>query len=430
MPEGGCVLAIKSKFYLLPMPDNYIFPPEGAIETFYGFIVHSYTDLKRNRLYMLGRLEDGRSFAAIEETWRPYFHISENDRSRAMPLLRAFKIEEINALDSFSGGNKLLCLKFFNYSDRTRAASILEEAHIQSPDADIKPADLFLIEKQIRGSVQIKGCAQKGKRVDIVIRNPDICEPRQPVTSPLRIASIDIETDVETSVIRAISIAWTDTLSNIIIDNKINGKVRVVVREYCEGNDGWRMEDEKSLLRSFIEDIRAIDPDVLTGWSFIDFDFPRLADRFQKLNLPFTLGRSADSAKFFPGDDDGSWRRRSASAVVPGRQVIDALRVMRAGMKDRAVGQGFSLEEIAQQVLGEGKIINETGDEKIAVLDRLYSEDPKQFGEYCLRDAQLVLKILAKTGLFRLTMERAQLTGVTLDKAWTSVVSFERVYGM
>ena len=29
-----------------------------------------------------------------------------------------------------------------------------------------------------------------------------------------------------------------------------------------------------------------------------------------------------------------------------------------------------------------------------------------------------------------MTVERASLTGVSLDKAWTSVVSFERIYGM
>jgi DNA polymerase-2 len=81
-------------------------------------------------------------------------------------------------------------------------------------------------------------------------------------------------------------------------------------------------------------------------------------------------------------------------------------------------------------VLGEGKIVHSSGEEKIAELDRLYREDPRLFGEYCYRDAELVLRILAKTGFFRLTRERAALTGVSLDKAWTSVVSFERVYGM
>ena len=197
------------------------------------------------------------------------------------------------------------------------------------------------------------------------------------------------------------------------------------------------------MLLAFINDIHRIDPDVLTGWNFLDFDFPRLADRCAFYNIDFTLGRSSDPAKFFPGDPPGretrQWRRRSASAIVPGRQVLDALRIVRAGtwgsagvLRDTGgdeAASGFTLEAISQTVLGEGKTVSVSGEEKIAELDRLYAADPRRFGEYCLRDSELVLRILAKTGLFRLTLERASLTGVSLDKAWTSVVSFERVYG-
>jgi DNA polymerase-2 len=107
--------------------------------------------------------------------------------------------------------------------------------------------------------------------------------------------------------------------------------------------------------------------------------------------------------------------------------VVDALRVVRSGPKRFS---DYTLETVSRAVLGEGKSVAAAGKDKIAELDRLYREDPAAFGSYCYKDADLVLKILAKTGLFRLTMERAALTGVFLDKAWTSVVSFERIYGM
>jgi len=412
---------------------------EGRKEVFYGFIVHSYADLRRNRLYLLGRLADGRSFAAVEENWRPYIHISGSDRSRAMNILSVFKFEETAALESFSGIEKLTSLGFFSYQERSRAVAALEEAGIPSPDASIKPADLYLIEKQIRGPVCLDGCVQPGKRVDIVIRAPVISAPEKTPAIPIRIASVDIETDVSSGVIRAVSVTWVDAVNNEIADNDnaVNGSARVLLNansSFPTSNSSLITfhTDEKSMLSAFAEDIRAIDPDVLTGWNFLDFDFPHLSERFGKLGLPFTLGRSADSAKFFPGEEEkGSyWRRRSSAAVVPGRQVLDALRVMRAGIQSRSAGQSFSLDDIAWQVLGEGKTVHETGEEKIAALDRLYVQDPVCFGEYCRRDAQLVLRILGKTGLFRLTLERASLTGVSLDKAWTSVVSFERIYGM
>ena len=51
----------------------------GYMET-RGFVVHCYADFRpgaeaRDRLYLIGRLEDGRSFAAVEENWRPSLHI-------------------------------------------------------------------------------------------------------------------------------------------------------------------------------------------------------------------------------------------------------------------------------------------------------------------------------------------------------------------
>jgi DNA polymerase-2 len=147
------------------------------------------------------------------------------------------------------------------------------------------------------------------------------------------------------------------------------------------------------------------------------------------------LGRSQEEAKYFPGAGGGAeevsandlGRRYSAAALVPGRQVVDALRIMRSGPQKLP---GYTLEAAAQAVLGVSKTVSSSGEQKIRDLENLYRDDPVQFGEYCKTDAELVLQILDKTGLFRLTLERACLTGVSLDKAWTSVVSFERVYGL
>ncbi|MDR3192640.1 MAG: DNA polymerase II, partial [Treponema sp.] len=120
----------------------------------------------------------------------------------------------------------------------------------------------------------------------------------------------------------------------------------------------------------------------------------------------------------------------------PGRQVLDALRVVRAGGQGILTGieeegyRSYSLESVSRRILGEGKLVASSGEDKIAELEALYARSPGEFGAYCYRDAELVLRILAATGLFRLTVERACLTGVSLDKAWTSVASFERIYGM
>jgi DNA polymerase-2 len=98
----------------------------------------------------------------------------------------------------------------------------------------------------------------------------------------------------------------------------------------------------------------------------------------------------------------------------------------------RASGQrldDLSLEAVARAVLGEGKSVSARGLSKLDELDRLHRDEPVAFCAYCLRDSELVLRILATTGLDVLTAKRAALTGVSLELAWTSIPAFERIYG-
>ncbi|MDR2742110.1 MAG: DNA polymerase II [Treponema sp.] len=451
----------------------------GGLPFLSGFLVHAYADLRRDRLYLTGRLADGRSFAAMESRWRPSFHIPREalPRCAVLPAGLPYRVEP-PCLEPFSGTGALALLRFSRYRDRSAALEALEAAGVSSPDGDLKPPGAFLTEREIRGPLEIRGPSRPGRYVDLVFSDPEIQPPDpagpEPRTGPvpLRVASIDIETDTRSGVIRAIGVVYTDAV--ILAGNESSpgdggsagdglagtytppgggpkvslSCVRVVLPEkqalLPEGRVVFH-PDERSMLAAFFEDLRAADPDVLTGWNFLDFDFPILAKRCENLGMPFTLSRSSDEAKFFPGsggpavvsgEDAGAFYRggfrQSAAALVPGRQVIDALRIVRSGPRrgDGGWSSDFSLEAVSQRVLGEGKLVSSAGTDKIAELDRLYAEDPVVFGNYCYRDAELVLRILQRTGLFRLTMERAALTGVFLDKAWTSVVSFERIYGM
>jgi DNA polymerase-2 len=290
----------------------------------------------------------------------------------------------------------------------------------------MKIPDAFLSEKYIKGPVEIRGAFRSGQLVDVVFPDPFLVPPDTPVQVRLSIASVDIETDTTDGSILAIGFALTDSHfkeSEGLVRVRSPGQTKMTS---ATGRVLFH-PDEESMLRAFMEDIRRGDPDVLTGWNFLDFDFKCLWERCARHGLPFRLGRSIElEAVYFSGEG-----RRSATALVPGRQVIDALRIVRSGPKVSAGHfADYTLETVSQVVLGEGKLVSTGGADKIAALAHLYTQDPVSFGEYCYQDAVLVLRILAQTGLFRLTMERACLTGVSLDKAWTSVVSFERIYGM
>ncbi|MDR3148282.1 MAG: DNA polymerase II [Treponema sp.] len=438
-----------------------------------GFLVHAYTQAvgKRaspDRLYLLGRLDDGRSFAAAPRLSALGFHIDQADLSRAAPLLSSLPYRTLPPrLRPFSGSGELVFLDFDSPAARSLAFRILGDAGIFSPDGAEKPAETFLMEAQIHGWMEIRGPSRPGRHVDLVFPDPQISAPPEaedPEAAgaevnpavPLRVASIDIETDTTGSgAILAVGIVWAEAAR---LGDTGGGRVRVCARAAAGEPPAPAAQaagpaepqvlfhrDEASLLRSFIADIRAIDPDVLTGWNILDFDLARLSERCARLGIPFCLGRSDEPAKYFPagnrGDRDSWGRSASAAVLVPGRQVLDALRIFRAGgrgflateggsAEEAGSTGGFSLEAVSRRVLGEGKLVASAGEEKLAALQRLYADDPRQFALYCLRDAELVTRILDRTGLFRLTLARAGLTAVSLDKAWTSVVSFERIYGM
>ena len=98
---------------------------------------------------------------------------------------------------------------------------------------------------------------------------------------------------------------------------------------------------------------------------------------------------------------------------------------MRSGSWDH---ESYTLDAVARETLGRGKTVTETGGDKLAELRRLYRDNPEDFCRYCLTDARLVNEILERKGLIIHTVERSALTGAGLDKAWTSVASFERIY--
>ena len=408
-----------------------------------GFVVHCYADSRRDRLYLIGRLEDGRSFAAVDAKWRPSLHILESDMDKIHRFFSSLKYGVgPPALEAFDGREKLLLLKFPHYRDYNAAGRLLEQAGILSPDGDLKPPDAYFIQNRIKGPVELAGATRPGRLVDLVFPDAQI-RPSAESKVSLKVASIDIETDVHEGTILAagMSVGGLGLVRVCALAITLAETPEKALAEAGDLQEGiFFHSSEKSLLEAFLDDIRKADPDVLTGWNFLDFDFPRLAERCAFHRIPFAISRSDDPAKFFPalrdetpsGERGRGSRSRSAAALVPGRQVLDALRVFRAGPRGWSGGSldGFSLEAVARSVLGEGKLIASTGGNKIAELKELYQKDPARFGEYCLRDAELVLEILEKTGLFKLTVERANLTGVSLDKAWTSVVSFERIYAM
>lgn len=388
-----------------------------------GFIVDAFHQTVKDltRLNFAGRLSDGKTFAIVEAREHPGFYLRCSDRENAEKHIIAtsphFEQSEKKTID----GEPCVRVDLDTVRRLNQALETLTHHGIRTYEADIRFEDQFRISKQIHGSVTIKGSFQSGRYVDYVFVNPELTpsswEPQ------LSVLSFDIETSApledaesiyEGSII-AIGISYVNPIQDISIDEVF------FLGPELEDKSIRSFDDEATLLKAFTQRILDLDPDIITGWNVIDFDFRVLAARLQHCSLAFIHGRTGEPGAFLRGSGD-----RSDTVVLRGRQIIDGARLVRAAPQRY---EDYSLETVAQTVLGYGKLLEEGAEKnKLEFLYRLYREVPDRFCRYCQQDARLVLEILQTTGLLTLTLKRCQLIGIDISRAWTSIASFEFLY--
>ena len=382
-----------------------------------GFLVHAWARTRGGRtlLYLVGRLSDGRTFAAMEGRHRPWFCVRRSEGEAARRLADAAEWREAGL--STMDGEPCLQALFATAELRQKAREALAAAGLRTYEADLRAADQFRIERRIHGSLRLRGPYRPGRHVDLVFLDPEVQPAEWRPT--LSVLSLDIETELSEGAVLAVGLAHRDPFREdreevLYAGGRLRpGEARdPAIRVFSS---------EPELLAAFARRLRELDPDVLTGWNVVDFDLRVLSERFRAHGLPFRLGRSDEEAAYLPATGG-----RASRAVVPGRQVWDAVRIVRAAPERY---EDYTLETVAEAVLGYGKrIVVGQGESRLEAIGRLAREDPEEFCRYCLQDARLVQEIFDKTGLIDLTLRRCQLTGVAPDLAWTSIPAFEHLY--
>ena len=190
--------------------------------------------------------------------------------------------------------------------------------------------------------------------------------------------------------------------------------------ETREGYELIYARDEKTLLNAFFDWIEHIDPDIISGWAVINFDLNFIDQKCRSLGIPFRLGRGGETAAVLQPGNPGSPR----IARVPGRAVFDGIDLLKAGFWSF---DSFSLDNVSHELLGVGKLITSDQD-KVAEINRLFKHDKPQLADYNIRDCTLVNEIFVKAKLLEFAIQRANLTGLSLDRLGGSVAAFDNLY--
>ena len=282
-------------------------------------------------------------------------------------------------------------------------------------EADVRPPERYLMERFITAPVWFGGKPGPGPSSAGLLVDAHM-KPAPGYRPHLKLVSLDIETTAQGELY---SIALEGCgQRQVYMLGPPNGGAHPVDfdLEYCasrpqilERLNGWMARH---------------DPDAIIGWNVVQFDLRVLQRHAQAYGVVLRLGRDGSAME---------WREHGARqghffAACAGRLIIDGIEALKSATWSFS---SFSLEHVAQSLLGEGKSIHSPIDhpyQKMAEIDRRFAEDKPALARYNLNDCELVTRIFAKTELLTFLLERASVTGLAADRSGGSVAAFEHLY--
>lgn len=357
-------------------------------------------------IHIYGQLEEGGTFFVRDDRQTPHFYIRASDAERA----RTLRIPEPKSTDKRTFDGAPVCrLETETPPDVPGVRDRLHGAGIDTFEADVRFAVRYLIERGIKGGCEIEGEATAGTGVTWVFENPRL-RPADVKVEP-RVLSFDIETDGKAERLLAISM-FAPGIDEVLI---VDGSDRSMPQ------NATRCESEFAALDAFCDRIKTFDPDVLTGWNLIDFDFTVLQRIAARLRHPFQLGRDTGAIRIRKAEGYFG----SGQATIPGRLVLDGIDLLRGAFVRM---DDYSLDAVAREVLGEGKAVAGDVRDRVGEIMHNYEHDLAAFALYARTDARLAWLIVEKLNVVRLAFARSQLAGMTPDRVAASIASFDFLY--
>ncbi|MNI20323.1 DNA polymerase II [compost metagenome] len=328
-------------------------------------------------------------------------------REQAEALLHDEKNVELKTLALLDFEHRpVLGLYCRQHGQLMRLETALRRAGVEVYEADVRPPERYMMERFITAPVRFGGTpGADGLLLDAQMK------PDPDYRPSLKLVSLDIETTAQGDLY---SIALEGCGERqVYMLGPANGDDSEVdfQLEYCESRT--------LLLKKLNEWFAQHDPDAIIGWNVVQFDLRVLHEHARRLAVPLKLGRGGEEMQW---REHGSGNHYFASAA--GRLIIDGIEALRSATWSFP---SFSLENVAQTLLGEGKSIDNPY-QRMDEINRMFAEDKPALAKYNLKDCELVTRIFAKTELLTFLLERASVTGLPVDRMGGSVAAFTHLY--
>ena len=282
----------------------------------------------------------------------------------------------------------------------------LRENGIPLYESDIRPPERYLMERFITAPVWFDGDIQGDSVVNARLK------PHPDYRPPLKWVSLDIET-TQHGELYCIGLEGCGQ-RQVYMLGPPNGDASALDFELIYPESRPQLLD--ALNRWFADN----DPDVIIGWNVVQFDLRVLQKHADRYGIPLRLGRQQAVLE---------WREHGFKpgvffAQANGRLIIDGIDALKSAFWDFP---SFSLEAVSQQLLGEGKAIDNPW-QRMEEINWRFANDKPALARYNLKDCELVTRIFHKTEIMPFLLERAAVNGLAVDRHGGSVAAFSHLY--
>jgi len=331
---------------------------------------------------LFGKTRDKRSVTILRYNFDPYFFIVDPTEEAEKTLRRDPEVLDVERDRLLYKGAEhdvfKITIKFPWKTPEYRNTWKRMGFHVLA--ADIPFHHRFIYDMDMGSCIRVTGEPVEGNYVTDLILKMDSFETIDSFDPGLRILSFDIENSIE-----------HDYIYTICAVTEEDG-----IYKTCEPITG----NEKDIITRFSDLIRKEDPDIITGYNIDNYDIKKISDRAQFLKMKDALpwGRDLGQPRVV---SDRFWR-------LKGRIIADAWWAAKKELRPKQE----TLNAVSKQVLGETKL-----DVDPKKMDSEWKNNKEKVLEYCIKDAELALKILLSVGTIRKGMDLAAVAKLPLDDA-------------
>jgi DNA polymerase-2 len=334
--------------------------------------------------------------------------IPAEQRQRAELLLREERHVELKPLPLQDFHSRpVMGLYCRQHRQLIKLEKLLKEGGVNVFEADIRPPERYLMERFITAPVWFNGQPDgNGLWLNAQMK------PSPDYRPTLKLVSLDIETTAHGELY---SIALEGCgQRQVYMLGPANGGAEALdfELEYCNSRP--------QLLERLNQWLEQHDPDAIIGWNLVQFDLRVLQKHAERYQIPLRFGRGGNLLEW----REHGFKQNHFFASASGRLIIDGIEALKSATWNFP---SFSLEYVAQTLLGEGKSIDNPY-QRMAEIDRRFAEDKPALARYNLKDCELVTRIFAKTELLTFLLERSTVTGLAADRSGGSVAAFNHLY--